>query len=114
MDTAKHEFSLHLAQGTTGTFRPLEEKTSSNHAASIHSRRGRAQEHERPSDLQLAALSSWLAPQVHKPAGNHPYVDFGVWGPFDANTAKDRAYSAMIMVRPGEYQRVQLKGLHKI
>ena len=37
-------------------------------------------------------------------------MDFAVWGPFDAKTAKDRMFTAMVQVRPGVYAKVQMRG----
>ena len=57
---------------------------------------------ERPTDEQLSALAHLIRTQPGHRAV--PFVEFAVWGPFAARSAKSRVFSAHVLSREGTWQ----------
>ena len=105
------KFSDHLAQGQEGMFRTLTSKQVEALFKRFQEATGdEPEDNEAPSAMQLSALAGWMAPTEASPLGGHPFVDFGIFGPFGARVAKKRAMSIRYMNKDGTFHERAYRG----
>ena len=106
-----YSFTDVLAQGAGGTFKTLPRETLHEIREQYRQALGSdPNELDKPSDVQLSALSAWMTADHGTVMGGNPFVDFAIWGPFNQRTMKARHFGAMVMTTSGHLQHKQVKG----